>query len=185
MFPFSRFPVKVIIFEERADRSRIIEDRGRRIEKGGEFFYQLKRMKLKTRAIPYKYLRTDDRGRTYLFLYSDSPNSYEPMEITHANPANPSFKVIDEDMRLWMTMQTRKAYERFHKKSLIEKLMPIIMVAATGVVVAMIIYAGVGKMAEMSASLGSMAESLSTAANAFKDAANMLVTGRAAPPAPP
>lgn len=177
MWPFTKWPIKVEIFEPRQDGSFFAKkDLARRIMKDSRQYYQLKKAKVKTKPIPYKYIYTSDDGSHNLKMFSPTHGVFVPMQVdTNSNKLN----ILDEDTRRWIVMDEIEISRRFREsKKWWETYYPVILLAifALGI---MFVFYGYGQLAEV------MMEKSNAFARVMESAAQYMaqVMGATPPPA--
>src|SRR3990167_8705150 len=119
------YPVRVTIFETRKDGTKICYDKARRVkDKNGEYYYELKSRKLKTKPQDLKNIFIDEKGKDHLVLYSENPKEISSMYINKPEHLHP----LDEDLDFWRATEMEKAFLRWQKKGSLDKWLPIIAI---------------------------------------------------------
>jgi hypothetical protein len=136
ILPRKRFPVRVDLWEERANGYSFRSDRAGRIKKpDGTFYYRLKGKKENTKPSAYDNIMTTNKGLK-LLLYSPGPGEYYPIKFDKG-----TISTIDEDMKFWFAQQIKQAYERAATHSMLERFMPAIMMVMFAVSMCILFYA--------------------------------------------
>ena len=139
---FRRYPVKCVIISPRSDGFRVSFDKAgrKRDRRTGHEWYRLKKARKNIKPVAFKNIT----AQNYAVLCHAASGDYIPMDVNFAG--NPHLKVLDEDMKQWLITQQQRIALRFQtKKNLLDKLLPVILVALFGVAI-MLIFIGYGEM---------------------------------------
>ena len=216
---FNKFPIDVVIFEERGGEGQYLKilDKGRRIQKKdtGEYYYELQKKKTKTPPVPYDTIYLGRRGNTTtqtVYMYSMTPFTFVPLKFDNAfaqglangeiskaqamelipEALQKSFRGkdakvdvnIDDKWLYWAAQQLKQNVYRSQYKSTLEKLLPIAMVAVTGIVIGIILYMTIGQMEVLTANNQAVGQQLVVIAERLESTARIL-TNTPAPIPPP
>lgn len=210
----NRFPVRVLIYEKRGDNVILFKDKGRRVhKKSGEIYYELKRKKKKTPPISYAHIYPIHTGKhyvDYVFLYSSTPYTFQPIALhkEHANRLLNGQMTIDEIIEMmpeaikedkeklkvdikvsdkwiyWAAQQLKTNAYRAQYKTTLEKILPIAMVAITGMIIGIMFYMTIGQMEVISNSFASASNSMVQVAQQMNEVAHAMA-GTKMPTSPP
>ena len=117
-----RYPIKVIIFEKRANGFIIKNGKAGRLKNKASGVWEY-RMKLPkgfmsetkvTKPQKYENIYTDEKGKSYLFVYSDGKDQYVPCGIeTFKEMLGARIKVLDEDLCQFQVHSYRDSDQRY------------------------------------------------------------------------
>ena len=139
---FSPFKINVLIMEKRGDAYVTIFDKARRLkDKSGVQCYELKKKKDKLPAPEYQHVHIG----SWLYVYSPNAGEYHPMTMKDGNFT----PVSDKTMNYFYATQLERNIMKFQFKSTLDKFLPLIMVVATGFIIALMLYMSIGKINEM------------------------------------
>jgi ABC-type antimicrobial peptide transport system permease subunit len=109
-----RWPIKVIIIEER-DGNKVLDfDEAKRVKiENGSVIY-LRKRKVVVKSIPLNYMYVTKRGKTILFLYTTDNRRFKPVKVSGED-------IRIEDIDLIDLSTTLKLKDMFETKSIMEK----------------------------------------------------------------
>jgi hypothetical protein len=117
-----KYPIKVIIFEKRANGFIIKNGKAGRLKNKASGVWEY-RMKLPkgfmsetkvTKPQKYENIYTDEKGKSYLFVYSDGKDQYVPCGIeTFKGMLEARIKVLDEDLCQFQVHSYRDSDQRY------------------------------------------------------------------------
>ena len=142
------YPFDVLLYEKRADGYERKIDKGKIIEKKGEFFkLKLKGTNKITKPIPFKYIQGGKRN--FITVYSPTLGEYYAMEMKFAN-GGVELNTISDDNKFWLTLE-QKEVEAFWKAppSWFSQWGGVVMVAVCGIVMMGLIYFGGQHLVDM------------------------------------
>jgi len=132
------FPVKVRLWERRKNGLTIIrETRAHRITKNYQDYYQTIDGKL-YKAPPKQYIvqGVDDN---YVDIFHEN-GEYHPVTIDYESVESVKSKIIPEDQKYWLATQIEENIQATTpEKTTIEKFMPVIIIATTGIILTVMI----------------------------------------------
>lgn len=133
-FFFNRFPVKVEIWERRANGWFVHLDKGRRLRyKDGKWEYQLKKAKELTKPVSPEFIYFDSKGKNRLKLFSPIPGVYQPMKVMVKKDEKGNeiadMKIMNEDTRRYLVMKSQDIVNKYQtQKGFLEKYGAIVAV---------------------------------------------------------
>lgn len=165
---FGKYPVKVYIWEIRAGRPvRAGTDKARAVKDNtGAWFYELKKKKITTRAVPFKFINPDGS----VDLLALGRDEFHPIELLTANATIvksngeteeveiPKLKpVIDEGFAVVYSYRTHKNYQRKPNEGFWNKYGSIITIMSLGLVTMLILFVVLREMGSITNSLSGTA----------------------------
>lgn len=176
-----KYPIIVFIFEKRANTYQLILDKAKRIvQQDGEVYYRLKKARLKLRPVSYDCIYRAAR-RNFLFLYKPKADQYIPLKLSDEG----KFVTVDEDLRFWLTLMHRQAALRYQRLTWVEKWMPIILIAGTGIIIGVMIFIIMGEATKLFRATAGIGEQMIETAEALREAVvGMKAAGSSSTPAP-
>lgn len=163
-YNFYKYPITVVIHEERANGMFVVIDKARRFrEKTGESFYYLKRKKIK---LPVQRFSNIYNGKKHiLYLYSKGADEYQPMKVEMAHDkSTPIMRAKEEAVKFWQITAQKDARQRWRKESQLMKFMPIIAMVVFAIAVVIMINGFINVMAEMTKMSGQITKMVSQVA---------------------
>lgn len=159
------------------------------------------------------YMVRDGRKlRQKVYLYSTTPYTFTPIKLNEAfaqalesgelsteeiekdllpemikqnNPHGYDIQLKASDKWLfWASQQLKQNVYRTQYKSTLEKILPIAMVATTGIVVGLMLYMTIGQMQTIAQAFGSATQSMVEVAQSLENVARVM-TNTPAPVSPP
>lgn len=168
-----KYPVKVQILEKRAGGYTISYDVAGRTGKTGEVFYRLRSKGKNIKPSAFDYIFQTNKG-LWIILYSPGPDEFYPTKISDRNPDNVKINPIDEDMKFWLAHEYQLAYQRAASRSVIEKYMPIMLLAIFTVCIMLILYALPNYSSMVAEPWHQVADSMAQTTEAMKGSSTML-----------
>lgn len=165
-----RFPIKVTIYAKRQGGMLKLFDRARAVQTSeGENYFEffktkIQRKRLKIDSKDLKVRTVDKKGKMYIDLYSPSLNEYYPLYV---DDEDKSLKILPEDLKMFYSYQVRRSYERYNKKGLFDKLLPLIMIIGTCIGVMLIIQVSMQSAVDLAATNHAAAAQFQNATNSM------------------
>ena len=184
---FGKFPVSIFIWEVRGGKPmRTAQDKARAIkDKSGAWFYELKKKKIQTRAIPFEYINPDGS----IDLLALGRDEYHPIQIlsekatvitTNGEKKEidvPNLRpVIDEGFAVGYAYRTHKNYARKPNDGFWNTYGGMITVIGIGMITMLILFVVLREM-------GAITNSLAGTAASFAEVSMKLATCGTPPPA--
>lgn len=165
-----KYPVSVMVFVERHGNMRLLMDKASRIEiehGSGTFKYKFKKLKGETKAAVYKNLYPAGKGEIALF-YSPAPGEFyqaifnkkmrertieyiKDGKTVEATVKEAVITPVPDNLLEWMILKQQRMKQKYMTVSLLDKFMPIIVIAVLAIVIVIIItslFQGMGPIVE-------------------------------------
>lgn len=160
-----QYTVDVLIFSKRSGSNnyKVFRDKGGYIKnKLGGFDFKLKRFKKVLPPPTHDFLMVDSKGKNQITLYQISENYFYYVKPSFVDKENKVLimKSSDEDIRFWAALDMQRSRNTFGKPDLLEKLMPIMVIAVTGLFCMLLLYFTVGAVKDVALQLGSISQNL-------------------------
>lgn len=179
----SKYPIKAIIFEKRANGFVIKFAKAGRVKnrESGVWEYVMKLPKFpmgetkNTKPQKYENIYMDDKGKPILFTYSDGKDQYVPCGIeTFEEMLGTKIKVLDEDLCQFQVHSYRDAETKYKaRQDFWAKYGGIITIAMLGITLAIVFY-GAGNL------FSNIADKNAEASNILSTLTNALPKGQLA-----
>lgn len=130
-----------------------------------------------TLPVPDSKFKHFAKGRDVYPFYSPSEGTYYPVEIKiDEKNGKANFKPVNWDLRSWMVDRTRRTVIKWQKKTTLDKVLPILAIAVTGVVMAILLYVSISQLSGYMETLGGIVGPVSTVAVKIAEATEKITT---------
>ena len=160
--PFlTKWPVSVEIWERRGDGWTTFNDKARRYKtKDGRYYFKLKGMKETTKPVDPRYLIMAPGGKQKLKMFSPMPGIYNPIKVSFEEGVV-KFKVMDEDTRRWVVMDSQETYQRYkEKRSWLAEYGGMITMITFGIIFIVVLVILTGYLENITSGLSQLANSI-------------------------
>lgn len=169
----NQYNINVTIYSKRAGANnyKVFKDRAAFVKnKEGGMDFKLKRFRKILAPPSNDYMLINDKGKNEVILYQANENQFHFVKPIYFDKTNSviKFRASDEDVRFWAAMDMQRSRNTYGKETMLEKLLPIGVIAVTAVFCLLLLYFTIGGVKDMVGPLTQLAKSLSEVAANLK-----------------
>lgn len=170
----NQYGIFVTIYSKRAGmlNYKIFKDRAAFVKnREGQFDFKLRGFKKILAPPPNDYIFVNEKGKNEVILYQVNENQFYFVKPVFFDVTNKQikFRASDEDVRFWVAMDMQRSRNIYGKEKLIDKLMPLMVIAVTGLICLLLLYFTTKSVHDMQQPLTDLAKALAEIANAMRN----------------
>ena len=143
------YPIKVIIYEERAGNIVPVMDSAIRFkEKTGEQYYHLKKKNVKLPVQKFQNIYSGHKTNI-LHLYSSGADDFQPMIVKKSKERDAKLVSEEESVKYWQVISQKDSIKRWTKQSALMTYLPIISLVIFAVAVVLVFNSFSGSLEQM------------------------------------